>query len=530
MNRPLSRRHFLSLVGAAGGSTAILQTSLALGLLPETGPLALADVQHAENTGKGNSRILILGAGISGLAVAYELERKGYDCTVIEASHRIGGRNLTLRSGDRIDEMGYSQVCEFDDEPHLYFNAGPARIPGHHKLVLHYCREFRIPLETYVNDNRNAYTQDDNAFDGKPVRIREYITDARGFMSELLYKAVDRDVFEQPLSAEDKERILAFATAYGDLKPDGSYAGSDRAGYKAGGFVEHGELKEMHQFSDLLKSDFWRYRMHFTEGEDQAMPVMQPVGGMDMIVRAFGRNIRSPIHTNAQVQSIQLRADGADVIYNHNGRRKKISGDWCFNCIPHHLLSGIYNNFSKEYSQALAAVERGHLLKIGLQMKQRFWEADNIYGGISWTGQPIEQIWYPTHGIHAEKGVMLGAYTFREEHAQFFERMTPEERIRSAIAQGEKIHPGYGSYVDSGVSVPWARMNHQMGCNARWSPDLRDSKFKLLQQADGRHYIMGDQISYHSGWQEGAFASAHFAMADMNERILAESAGATATG
>jgi monoamine oxidase len=527
MNQNLSRRHFLSLVGAAGGSTAILQTSLALGLLPETGPLALADVQH---TGNAKKRVLVLGAGISGLTVAYELERKGFECTVIEASKRIGGRNLTLRSGDEIDEMGYSQVCEFDDKPHLYFNAGPARIPGHHKHVLHYCREFRIPLETYVNDNRNAYTQDDNAFGGKAVRIREYVTDARGFMSELLYKAVDRNVFDQPLSADDKERMLAFATAYGDLKDGGRYVGSDRAGYKSGGFVEHGELKGMHELSDLLKSDFWRYRMHFTEGEDQAMPVMQPVGGMDMIVKAFGRNIRSPIYTGAQVQSIQLQADGVDVIYNHKGQRKKISGDYCFNCIPNHLLSGIYNNFSKDYAQALAAVERGHLLKIGLQMKERFWEADNIYGGISWTGQPIEQIWYPTHGIHAEKGVMLGAYTFDEEHGRFFERMTPVERIRSAIAQGEKIHPGYGSYVDCGVSVPWARMNHMMGCNARWSPDLLGSKFKLLQDPDGRHYIMGDQISYHSGWQEGAFASAHHAMADMNRRIVAESSGRIAAG
>ncbi|HEX6261149.1 MAG TPA: FAD-dependent oxidoreductase, partial [Woeseiaceae bacterium] len=128
----------------------------------------------------------------------------------------------------------------------------------------------------------------------------------------------------------------------------------------------------------------------------------------------------------------------------------------------------------------------------GVQMKERFWERDGIYGGISWTSQPIEQIWYPTHGIHAEKGVMLGAYTFREEHGRYFERMTPEARIRAAIAQGEKIHPDYGSYVDCGVSVPWARMNHMMGCNSRWSEDLRNRKFKLLQQPDGRHYIMGD--------------------------------------
>jgi monoamine oxidase len=251
---------------------------------------------------------------------------------------------------------------------------------------------------------------------------------------------------------------------------------------------------------------------------------------MDNIVRAFVRNIRSPILTNAQVQAIQLGNDGVDVVYNHKGKRHKVSGDYCFNCIPTQLLSGIYNNFSKEYAATLATLERGHLFKIGLQMKKRFWEDDNIYGGISWTSQPIEQIWYPTHGIHSEKGVMLGAYTFREEHGMMFERMNPRERIESAIAQGEKIHPGYGGYVESGVSVPWARMNHMMGCNTRWNDELRGSKFRLLQDPDGRHYMMGDQISYHSGWQEGAFASAHHAMADMDRRVQAELAGKRAQG
>lgn len=527
MKSGMSRRHFLNLVGAAGGSAAIMQTGLAMGLLPETGPLALADVQPL---GNARRRVLILGAGVSGLAVAYELERKGYDCTVIEASHRIGGRILTVRSGDEIDEMGYRQVCRFDDEPHLYFNAGAARIPGHHEHTLHYCRQLRVPLEVYVNDNRNAYTQDDKAFGGQPVRIREYTTDARGFMSELLYKAADRNAFEQPLSAGDRERLMAFASTYGDLGPAGNYRGSDRAGYASGGFVEHGVLKDTLDFSELLKSDFWRYRMHFTEGGDQAMPVMQPVGGMDNIVRSFVQHIRSPIILWAQVQSIMLRNDGVDIVYNRNGQRHKASADYCFNCIPSQFINGIHNNFSREYLNALATLQRGHLFKIGLQMKERFWERDRIYGGISWTSQPIEQIWYPTHGIHSEKGVMLGAYTFREEHGIMFERMTPEERIASAIAQGEKIHPGYGGYVECGVSVPWARMNHMMGCNSKWPDDEPRTKFRTLQEPHGRHYMIGDQISHHSGWQEGAFASAHMAMADMNRRVQAELAGETAMG
>lgn len=527
MKGSMSRRHFLNLVGAAGGSTAILQTGLAMGLLPETGPLALADVRPL---GNAKRRVLVLGAGVSGLAVAYELERKGYDCTIIEASRRIGGRILTVRSGDQVDEMGYTQVCEFDDEPHLYFNAGAARIPGHHEHTLHYCRQMGVPLEVYVNDNRNAYTQDDKAFGGQPVRIREYVTDARGFMSELLYKAADRNAFERPLSAEDRERLMAFASTYGDLGPAGGYQGSERAGYVSGGFIDHGVLKEPLDFSELLKSDFWRYRMHFTEGGDQAMPVMQPTGGMDNIVRAFVKNIRSRMITGAQVQSIRLRSDGVDVVYNHRGRRQQASADYCFNCIPSQFINGIHNNFSREYLDALATLRRGHLFKIGLQMKERFWERDRIYGGISWTSQPIEQIWYPTHGIHKEKGVMLGAYTFREEHGILFERMTPEERVAAAAAQGEKLHPGYRDYIECGVSVPWARMNHMMGCNSRWPDDEPQSKFRLLQEPHGRHYMIGDQISHHSGWQEGAYASAHHAMADMDRRVQAELSGEWAVG
>jgi hypothetical protein len=34
--------------------------------------------------------------------------------------------------------------------------------------------------------------------------------------------------------------------------------------------------------------------------------------------------------------------------------------------------------------------------------------------------------------------------------------------------------------------------------------------------------MVGDQISYHSSWQEGAFASAEYAMMDLDKRIRSE--------
>lgn len=517
--KSLSRRHFLGLVGAAGGSTAVYKAALAIGLMQDTGPRAQLDLRQI---GLAKKKVAILGAGISGLAVGYELERAGYDVTIIEASHRAGGRNLTLRHGDRVDELGHEQVCNFDDDPELYFNAGPARIPGHHRRILHYCKILDVPLIVKANIARNAYTYEEKYFAGKPMRVGQYMADARGLIAELVYKAVDRNAFDQPVTADDRERLLQFARAFGDLNPHGDYKGTSRSGYKSGGFASAAEYYEGTELSALLHSKFWQRSSFSFENPDWGEPLMEAVGGMDNIVKGFIRKITSPILLNAQVQSIQLQTDGVDVVYNHKGERKKISADYCFNSIPSHLMAGIPNNLPADYCKGLNSLGRGWGFKLALQMKERFWEREGIYGGTTFTSQKIGEIWYPSNNIHGKKGVVLGAYEFYDP-TQFFDRMTPDERIDYAAKCGEKIHPGYSGYIEAGVSVPWRRMNHMLGCGTSWSEEAREQYYTKLQRpAGGHHYMIGDQISYHSSWQEGALASAEHALLDLDNRVRAE--------
>lgn len=524
MNGQITRRHFLNAVGAVGGSTAVYQTSRALGLMPDTGAPAQMELLDVSRQKK---KVVILGAGIAGLTVAYELEKAGYECSILEASHRSGGRNITFRHGDIVDEMGNQQVVNFDDDPHMYFNGGAARLPGHHERAMHYCRVLGVELDIMANDNRLAWTQDDNSFAGERKRVREVTTSARGFLSEMMAKSVNANQFDEPLSDEDKERLLQFITAFGDLDDNAVYSGSSRAGYASGGFLKHGELKGTLDFSEILKSRFWRSGMHFNEHVDWAAPLMTPKGGMDNIVKGFLRNIRSKVTLNAQVQSIQLRDGGVDVVYNHKGRRRKVEADYCFNSIPSHFINGIPNNFSKEYVQYLTDMRRGNFFKIGLQMKERFWEHENIYGGISHTSQRINQIWYPSHGIFQKKGVVLACYAFGPDQSNWFERLSPEQRIAEAAKMGEKLHPGYTNFIENGISVPWGRMNHMMGCGNSFRDDPDgDAKFKRIQAPEGRHYMIGDQISYHSSWQEGAFASAQHAVMDLDQRVRAEQSAA----
>lgn len=51
----------------------------------------------------GQPRIIIIGAGASGIAAASKLFEYGFDnITILEAEHRIGGRVYTTRFGENL--------------------------------------------------------------------------------------------------------------------------------------------------------------------------------------------------------------------------------------------------------------------------------------------------------------------------------------------------------------------------------------------------------------------------------------------
>jgi monoamine oxidase len=521
MSASFTRRGFLNLVGAAGGSAAVYQAALALGVIPR---VARADRPDLAPVNGRKRSVVILGGGISGLTAAYELGRKGYQVTILEASHRAGGRNLTLRHGDLIDEIGNPRICGFDDDPDLYLNVGPARIPQHHEGLLGYCREFAVPLTPFINDNRNAWVQDDAMLGGKRLRNRDYITDTRGFIAELAAKSIRPEGLEAPLTRDDYERVLEYLHQFGDLDRHFKYTGSTRAGLLAHDPSAPNVLKQPLDPHELLKSNFMMNFMNFGEGEDQSAMMMEPAGGMDQVVAGFLRQVQPNLRLHAMVESIQIRDGGVRVVYHTRGEKTVLDADYCLNCIPVQLLAGIDHNFPDDYAAGLSQVPRGKLTKIGFQMKERFWEREGIYGGISWTSQDIQQVWYPSHGIHRQKGVMLAAYTYGPDVGEKFARMTDAQRLEAATVQGEKLHPGYRGYIEHGVSVCWVRMNNMLGCAASWTEPLRQRWFNLLRSPVGNHYLIGDQMSYLPGWQEGAIYSAWHALADIDRRERAKAA------
>src|SRR6201991_4105352 len=118
----IKRRSFIKNTLLAGAGTVLAPQVLhaAEELSTKNAPVD----QVAATTGK---KVIIAGAGITGLCCAYELMKSGHDVVVLEASGRYGGHVFTGRDGlsdglyadfgaDHITKPGYEAFFEYIEE------------------------------------------------------------------------------------------------------------------------------------------------------------------------------------------------------------------------------------------------------------------------------------------------------------------------------------------------------------------------------------------------------------------------------
>src|ERR1700679_2218761 len=140
----ISRRDFLMRVGQAGGYSAAFLAMQGLGLT-EAHAIQSAAIQPAPGSGRG-IKVAILGAGIAGMVTGYELRALGYDCTILEARSRPGGRNWSVRNGSEVKLADQPlQTCNWSKD--FYQNVGSARLPSIHKHILGYCKKLGVDLQ-----------------------------------------------------------------------------------------------------------------------------------------------------------------------------------------------------------------------------------------------------------------------------------------------------------------------------------------------------------------------------------------------
>ena len=169
---------------------------------------------------------------------------------------------------------------------------------------------------------------------------------------------------DQPLTSEDRDRLLAYLRQLGALDQQRQYRGSPRrSGYE--------ERSTPLALRDLLGAN-----LNFQLGIDwDSQPTMfQVAGGMDRLPAALAARLGNRIVYRAAVREIRQGERGVWATYSDtDGRVRRVDADYCVSTIPLPVLRAIPKDLSPPVQAAIAASTYDGAGKIGLQFKRRFW-------------------------------------------------------------------------------------------------------------------------------------------------------------
>ena len=527
----LTRRQVLKWFGALGGSSMVLGAMGAWDLRAEPiGPRPnLTGTAKAQGT-----RVIILGAGVSGMIVGYELSRLGYVYRIFEARDRVGGLCWTVRRGDTHTEVGpggEAQICQFNAGQ--YFNSGAWRLPHDDDGIMGYIKDLDVRLEPF-NDMNEVFFSENPALGpmaNRKIHLREITSDMWGHTTELLAKAVNQGALDDTLTTEDKELLVEFLVRAGYLdSADQVYRPNVRARGSA----------DAYDLTTLLQVPFRNQVRSLTSNTGGPVPVFQPTGGMQEIPEAFARYHGPRITMNARVISIRSLENEVRVVWEdtRTGIRQEEIADYVVSCLPMSILKQLDVTFPANVAPIIQAYGHSSSSKMGFQMRRRFWEEeDGIYGGHlqfqaydaagagggSQTGlsNPLPSFSYPSNDYVSKKGILLGFYGNPNISGVDGVPLIDSPirmRFEHVLTHASKVHPQMRAELESGYAVMWSKVPFSEGA---WASSPGEN-MSLLSQPYGRIYLGSAAISNRPAWLEGAVESAWRTVENLHERVVNE--------
>ena len=474
---PIPRRDFLTicLAGAAAISTLRIDA---------------AGAQSAPLERKGPAKkVIVVGAGLAGLAAAYELTEAGHDVTVFETLLRPGGRVRTLRE-------------TFSDG--LYAEAGARIFSDSYPRLLHYAKLLDVPYAPIPSE----------AFASLYHLGGQRLTATAG-------EPVD---WPYDLSAEERQlgpfgilmkHVSPALEEIGDPNlPDWRLDPVKR--YDQSTFNEF--LRQQgasSQAVELLRRTFW-----FGEGADTTSALQYLVaflvpfflgqgfyafrGGNDLLPRALAARLQDKIHYGATVVKINHGPKGVEAVFRQSDAYQSVAAEHLICAVPfsHLRHMEVSPPVAPEEDAVIRELDYASVARIYLQVSSRFWEKEKVSGS-AYTDLPIMEVVeepFPRPESPTPRAI-LEAYVQGPE-ARRVGGMKESERIEFALEHMEKVHPGLRRYVEGGTSKFWGH-----GVNSQFAPGQMTSWLPLAARPEGRLHFAGEHTSRLAGLMEGALES-----------------------
>lgn len=476
-DRP-SRRAVLIGLGATAAGIAFA------GCSSEDAPAARSTTTRPAG---GEDRVIVVGAGLSGLTAALDLVAAGWKVTVLEARDRVGGRVHTVRA---------------PFAKGLHAEAGGESIDVDHHELLAMLERFDLATEQRP-----------------PNKILDGVTERRGRAMRTTEFVAQRD----GIVGADYERYYdALDTLAADIDP----AHPDRAGgaaaldrRSAASFIDALDLDDDARF--LVDTDvrgefnaeptdislLFLAQQAAVSGSvaDSGIEAMRISGGNDRLPAAMAEALGDRIVLGAPVTAVRHDATGVTV---HAGGRAH-RGAWLVLACPFMPLRRVAFDppLPAPVAAAIAGLDLGPAAKVTIEYRRRVWEADGG-SGFTVSDRPFGIAWSPTDSYRSTGGLLTAFMT--GSHANRATAQSPAARIADVRDQFAAVYPGAAAAdAHRQATIAWPDEPYTGGGYAVYQPGQLRRFWPVIRSGTGRIRFAGEHTEALAGYMESAVRSGH---------------------
>jgi len=415
--------------------------------------------------GKKPKHVLIIGAGLSGLAAAYKLKKAGIKTTILEARNRVGGRVFSHQP-----VKGESQTIEM----------GAEWVGASHERVIELCQEFDLKLF----DNR---FETDLIYHGKHEKAGKW-----SLSPEMETFWNNKKIYWDKLSDKEKEKMDQMDW-WRFLSRKGF---SDRD-------IDIRELLDSTDFGESIRkvSTFCALAEYAESSEKNEMD-LKIQGGNDLLPKKMAAAIGSDsIMLGKKVSKVEQSREGVRLTCA-NG--EVYQADQLICTAPTYMVLKIdwQPVLPVSMTEALQGLQYARIGKFPVVFSERFWGRENFDCVTDGVGH---YFYHGTKDQPGKKGVLV-AYAIGDK-AEVLHAQPKEARLKLIL---DSLRPAFGDlshFVAGENSYYWGKDQYSYGAYAQYGIGQWFDLMPILKRPFKSVYFAGEHLADWQGFMEGAINS-----------------------
>lgn len=412
----------------------------------------------------GKKKVIIIGAGFSGLAAANKLNQRNFDVTVLESQNRIGGRVFSHQMNDN-----------------LVVELGAEWVGNSHNRILELCNELKLDLSDNQMDTHLLY--------------KGVYSPARQWDFSKNWKLKMESLLENYRHLNDKDKLILDKMDWWRYLVNNGCKDRD---------LDLRELMDSTDFGESIRKVSANAALsEYVEntGDTQNQMDKKIIGGNTMLAQRLSEKLgKEKILLNHAV----IRIEQGDKVKVYCANGKVFEADKVICTLPTFALKNIdwKPGLPENKIEALNELQYARINKHAMLFDNRFWKSENFD---MVTDQLPHYFYHATQGQPGSSGVLI-SYSIGDKAAV----IANQNDMTNFKSVQETLQPVFGdvkSHLKQQANYYWGNDQRSHGSYAIYGPGQWFRVRPVLKEPFMHTHFAGEHLADWQGFMEGAIVS-----------------------